>query len=179
MKFSPAASAIIRSFEGILDGDPSTVNFDPYMDPSKIWTIGWGHAIWYRGRVLTGEVDRALARSMYPRGLTLAECVALLDADMALVEAFLNKAFKNLSQPQFDALGSFAFNCGIDALDSSTLARKLRAGDFAGAAAEFPRWNKSKGVVLAGLTRRRAAERALFLTPPAAAGNTTPTPEKN
>lgn len=173
MKFSPAASSIIRSFEGILDGDPSTVNFDPYMDPSKIWTIGWGHAIWYRGRFLTGEVDRALARSLYPNGLTLAECVKLLDADMAKVEVFLNKEFTRLTQPQFDALGSFAFNCGIDALDGSTLARKLRQGDVAGAAAEFPRWNKSKGVVLAGLTRRREAERLLFLTPPAIAGKTT------
>jgi len=179
MKLSPAASAIIRSFEGILDGDPSTVNFDPYMDPSKIWTIGWGHAIWYRGRFLTGEADRALARSLYPNGLTLAECVTLLEADMGKVEAFLNRAFTRLTQPQFDALCSFAFNCGIDALDASTLARKLRQGDIAGAAAEFPRWNKSKGVVLAGLTRRRAAERALFLTPPAMTGKTTPTTEKN
>lgn len=176
MKLSPAASAIIRSFEGILDGDPSTVNFDPYMDPSKIWTIGWGHAIWYRGRFLTGEVDRTLARSLYPNGLTLAECVKLLDEDMLKVEVFLNKAFRTLTQPQFDALGSFAFNCGIDALDGSTLARKLRQGDVAGAAAEFPRWNKSKGVVLAGLTRRRAAERVLFLTP-ATTGKTTPTTE--
>lgn len=173
MKFSPAASAIIRSFEGILDGDPSTVNYDPYMDPSKIWTIGWGHAIWYRGRFLTGEADRALARSLYPNGLTLAECVKLLDADMAKVEFFLNKEFTRLTQPQFDALGSFAFNCGIDALDGSTLARKLRQGDVAGAAAEFPRWNKSKGEVLAGLTRRREAERLLFLTPNAIAGKTT------
>ena len=177
MKFSPAASVIIRSFEGILDGDPSTVNFDPYMDPSKIWTIGWGHAIWYRGRFLTGEVDRALARSLYPNGLALAECVKLLDADMAKVEVFLNKEFTRLTQSQFDALGSFAFNCGVDALDGSTLARKLRQGDAAGAAAEFPRWNKSKGVVLAGLTRRREAERLLFLTPPAIAGKT-PTMEK-
>ena len=178
MKFSPAASAIIRSFEGILDGDPSTVNYDPYMDPSKIWTIGWGHAIWYRGRFLTGEVDRALARSLYPNGLTLAECVKLLDVDMAKVEVFLNKEFTRLTQPQFDALGSFAFNCGIDALDGSTLARKLRQGDVAGAAAEFPRWNKSKGVVLAGLTRRREAERVLFLAPPAIASQTTTTEKK-
>ncbi|MCY1305462.1 Lysozyme RrrD [compost metagenome] len=69
-----------------------------------------------------------------------------------------------LSQGQFDALASFVFNLGSGNLQCSTLLRKLNAKDYAGAADEFPRWNKAGGKVLAGLTRRRAAERALFLS---------------
>ncbi|EBY2991617.1 lysozyme, partial [Salmonella enterica subsp. enterica serovar Typhimurium] len=49
-------------------------------------------------------------------------------------------------------------------LSSSTLLRKLNSGDYAGAADEFLRWNKAGGKVLNGLTRRREAERALFLS---------------
>ncbi|MGK9381775.1 lysozyme [Salmonella enterica subsp. enterica] len=62
------------------------------------------------------------------------------------------------------ALVSFAYNLGARTLSSSTLLRKLNAGDYAGAADEFLRWNKAGGKVLNGLTRRREAERALFLS---------------
>src|SRR5690606_6833672 len=67
-----------------------------------------------------------------------------------------------LKQHQFDALVSFAYNAGIGNLRSSTLLRKLNARDFAGAALEFHRWNRSNGKVLPGLVRRRAAEALLF-----------------
>lgn len=74
------------------------------------------------------------------------------------------------TQGQFDALVSLAYNIGLDededtkveGLGDSTLLRKHKAGDYAGAAAEFPKWNKQKGKVLNGLTRRRKAERELF-----------------
>ncbi|EDH9820259.1 TPA_asm: lysozyme, partial [Salmonella enterica subsp. enterica serovar Typhimurium] len=69
-----------------------------------------------------------------------------------------------LTQGQFDALVSFAYNLGARTLSSSTLLRKLNSGDYAGAADEFLRWNKAGGKVLNGLTRRREAERALFLS---------------
>ncbi|OKH14871.1 hypothetical protein NIES592_08315 [Fischerella major NIES-592] len=73
-----------------------------------------------------------------------------------------------LNTNQLDALTSFAFNVGDGALQKSTLLRKLNAGDYAGAAAEFGRWNKGehRGVKqeLPGLTRRRKAERDLFLS---------------
>ncbi|EBG9759466.1 lysozyme, partial [Salmonella enterica] len=69
-----------------------------------------------------------------------------------------------LTQGQFDALVSFAYNLGARTLSTSTLLRKLNAGDYAGAADEFLRWNKAGGKVLNGLTRRREAERALFLS---------------
>jgi hypothetical protein len=66
-----------------------------------------------------------------------------------------------LTQGQFDALVSFTYNLGARSLSTSTLLRKLNAGDYAGAADEFLRWNKAGGKVLNGLTRRREAERAV------------------
>lgn len=67
-----------------------------------------------------------------------------------------------LEQHEFDALVSFHFNTG--ALGRSTLLKRLNAGDRAGAAAEFGRWTRGGGRVLAGLVRRRKAERHLFET---------------
>lgn len=75
------------------------------------------------------------------------------------------------NQNQFDALVSFAYNVGLDedadtkaeGLGDSTLLRKHLAGDYTGAAAEFPHWNKQAGKVLKGLTRRREAEQAIYL----------------
>lgn len=74
------------------------------------------------------------------------------------------------TQAQFDALVSFAYNVGLDqdadnlaeGLGDSTLLRKHKAGDYAGAAAEFAKWNKQAGKVLNGLTRRRAGEAAIY-----------------
>lgn len=68
-----------------------------------------------------------------------------------------------LSQNQWDALMSFTYNLGAANLESSTLRRLLNAGNYAAAAEQFARWNKAGGQVLAGLVRRRAAERDLFL----------------
>ena len=70
----------------------------------------------------------------------------------------------NMTQGQFDALCSFAFNLGIGNLKNSTLLKKLNSGDIQGAADQFLVWNKAAGKVMAGLTRRREAERTLFLS---------------
>lgn len=67
-----------------------------------------------------------------------------------------------LTAHQMGALVSFAYNVGMGALGSSTLLRLLNAGQYDAAAKQFARWNKAGGRVLAGLTRRRAAEAALF-----------------
>jgi GH24 family phage-related lysozyme (muramidase) len=66
------------------------------------------------------------------------------------------------SQHQFDAMVSFAYNIGVANLAGSTLLKLHKAGDFAGAQQQFGRWNKAAGKVLPGLTRRRAAEAALY-----------------
>lgn len=65
-----------------------------------------------------------------------------------------------LHQHEYDALASFSYNVGASAFCSSTLVRKLNAGDYAGACAEISRWDKQSGRVLPGLTKRRADERA-------------------
>ncbi|HET7831703.1 MAG TPA: lysozyme [Gallionella sp.] len=156
---------LVKSYEGIPDGDPTTVNIDPYLDPVNIWTIGWGHAIRYDDRFLRGEDDRALVKSLYPQGITKEQAEALLHAD--LVNAgrdVLSVIAVSLTDNQFGALTSFTFNLGLGNLTSSTLLKKLNVGDYSGAADEFPRWVKANGKTLPGLVKRRAAERNLFLS---------------
>jgi GH24 family phage-related lysozyme (muramidase) len=88
----------------------------------------------------------------------------LLKTGLVSYESDVSRLVKvGLTQGQFDALVSFTYNLGARSLSTSTL-RKLNAGDYAGAADEFLRWNKAGGKVLNGLTRRREAERALFLS---------------
>jgi lysozyme len=94
--------------------------------------------------------------------ITREQSQALLSADLARFEGAMNKLGGKMTQSQFDALVSFAFNLGIGALAKSTLLKKHLAGDYAGAAKEFARWNKAGGKVLAGLVKRRAAEAALY-----------------
>lgn len=159
---------LIKSFEGIPDGDPSTVNLDPYLDPLDIWTIGWGHAVVSSGVMLRGAANRALAKSMFPGGITLEQAETLLRGDLVSRTAdVLRLAKVSLSDNQFGAIMSFVFNCGAANFGGSTLLKLLNAGNGAGAADQFLVWNKGRkdGVLveLPGLTRRRRAERALFL----------------
>jgi len=119
-----------------------------YLCPANVWTIGYGH---------TGD-------DVWP-GLviTLAEAEALLTKDLKRFEGYIDKYVKvPLTQNQFDALVSFVYNIGAQAFIESTLLKKLNAGDYEGAAAQFPRWNKAKGKVLAGLVKRREKELKLF-----------------
>lgn len=159
---------LIKSFEGIPDGDPSTVNIDAYLDPVGIWTIGWGHAISHNGGFLRGAQNKAVARSLFPGGITREQAEALLRGDLVDTAAGVARLVPAADDNQFAALVSFAFNAGVGSLQKSTLLRKLLAGDIAGAADQFLVWNKARNgqgvlVELAGLTRRRRAERALFL----------------
>jgi GH24 family phage-related lysozyme (muramidase) len=78
-------------------------------------------------------------------------------------EAVTEAVEVSINSNQFSALVSFCFNLGADSLFQSTLLKLLNQGDFQGAADQFPRWNKAGGQELEGLTRRRKAERALFL----------------
>lgn len=120
-----------------------------YICPAGLPTIGYGHVI------LRGEKFATLSES---------EANALLMRDLDSFERGVSLLVKKaLTQNQFDALVSFAFNCGVAALKSSTLLKKLNAGDFLGAADEFLKWCKSGGKTLPGLVRRRKEERELFL----------------
>lgn len=88
---------------------------------------------------------------------------AWLEADLERFERCVEgAALVPLTQSQFDALVSLAFNIGCGALRGSTLIKRVNEADFEAAANEFERWNKAGGKVMAGLTRRRAAERDLF-----------------
>lgn len=124
----------------------------PYPDEAGLMTIGYGH------KIKPGE---------HFTSITEAQGVAILRRDVADAEAAVNRFVKvPVSQTQFDALTSFVYNVGADAFAGSTLLRLLNAGNAAGAAAEFDRWNHvhKNGVLVAsaGLTNRRARERALF-----------------
>ena len=159
---------LIKSFEGIPDGDPSSVNLDAYLDPVGIWTIGWGHAITYQGLFLRGPQNKGIARALYPGGITIEQAEMLLRGELVnFARDVLRLAKVPLDDGQFASLVSFAFNCGPNNLGKSTLLRKLNQGDYAGAADQFLLWNKARKngalVELPGLTRRRRAERAMFL----------------
>lgn len=143
MSVSPQALALLREFEGL--------RLEAYPDPASggaPWTIGYGHT---RG-VQPGDK------------ITRDQAEAYLEQDAAEAEAAVRSLIAvPLTQNQCDALVSFVFNVGAGALQRSTLLRKLNAGDFSGAADEFLRWNNAAGQRMPGLTRRRQAERALFL----------------
>lgn len=118
------------------------------------WTIGWGHT----GRMPDGTPvapDKTVTKEIAD---------AIFAADIAGFEVGVEGLVKvPVTDNQFAAVVSFAYNCGLGNLASSTLLRKLNSGDYIGASEEFPKWNKSGGQVLDGLTRRRKAEQALFL----------------
>lgn len=146
MQTSDKGIALIKEFEGC--------KLTAYQDSVGVWTIGYG---W------TQPVDGTPIRA----GMTIKQETAerLLKTGLVSYESDVSRLVKvGLSQGQFDALVSFTYNLGARSLSTSTLLRKLNAGDYAGAADEFLRWNKAGGKVLNGLTRRREAERALFLS---------------
>lgn len=90
-------------------------------------------------------------------------CILLLQRDTKGAVADVGKLVKvPVTQEQFDALVDFDFNVGRGNFTASTLLRKINAGDCHGAGAEFPKWNKARGRVLPGLTKRRAWERNLW-----------------
>lgn len=141
--------ALIKRFEGCARKRPDGL-YEAYPDPGTggaPWTIGWG---------ATGE-------GIGPHTVwTPRECDARLASDIARHAAGVRAALGSAptTQDQFDALVSFHFNTG--AIGRATLTRKHLAGDYEGATREFARWNRAGGRVLAGLTRRRAAEAALY-----------------
>lgn len=146
MQTSEKGIALIKEFEGC--------RLTAYQDSVGVWTIGYG---W------TQPVDGKPIRA----GMTIKQETAerLLKTGLVSYESDVSRLVKvGLTQGQFDALVSFTYNLGGRSLSTSTLLRKLNAGDYAGAANEFLRWNKAGGKVLNGLTRRREAERALFLS---------------
>lgn len=167
MKTNAAGRDLIKRWEGL--------SLKAYPDPAtggKPWTIGYGH---------TGDVEPHHV-------ITEHQAEVILDVDIDRAEGIVTRAVRVLlNENQFSALVSFVFNVGPGRKDlkdgfvalksgqPSAMLRKLNAGDFSrydskgvlvgGAAAEFLKWKYAAGKVLPGLVKRRAAERALFLTP--------------
>jgi lysozyme len=140
MVLGPKGTALIHSFESLA--------LTAYQDQRGIWTIGWGHTPAYKGQTCTQEQADAWFQAD-----TRAACQAISrNIDVAL------------TQNQFDALVSFTYNVGVSAAAGSTLFRYVNQGCWDVAAAEFLRWDHVDGVTSAGLARRRAAERDLFLS---------------
>ncbi|MBH2615962.1 lysozyme [Serratia ureilytica] len=146
MKISDDGMALIKRFEGL--------RLQAYQDSVGVWTIGYGWTQPVAGRkVGAGMVINA------------ATAERLLICGVAQFEQGVERLVAvTVTQGQFDALVSFAYNLGLRALENSTLLRRLNAGDRLGAADQFGRWVNAGGVRLDGLVARRAAERALFLS---------------
>jgi len=148
---SNACASLIQQFEGCARKQADGT-FIAYPDPGTggdPWTIGWGS---------TGaDIKKGVV-------WTQQQCDDRFAEHLATFADGVSRALGSAptTQPQFDAMTSFAYNVGLGNLQSSTLLRKHKAGDYAGAAAQFGRWNKAAGRVLAGLTRRRAAESQLY-----------------
>lgn len=142
-KVSKAGLDLIHSFE--------QCRLSAYPDPGSAdghpWTIGWGS---------TGP---GIAKGVV---WTQQQADDRFAADLAKFERGVSIMAPKTTQGQFDALVSFAYNVGLAALNDSTLLRMHKAGDYAGAQLQFARWNKNDGAVMKGLTRRRAAEAALY-----------------
>ena len=140
MSPSDKALDLIRQFEGL--------RLAAYKCPAGVPTIGYG-------------TTRGVKMGMT---VTKDEAEKLLQADVTPFSDRINKLVKvKLNQNQFDALVSFVYNVGSGAFADSTMLKLINQNLLDDAANQFIRWNKANGEVLTGLTRRRMAERDLFL----------------
>ncbi len=141
MKCNAAGRALIQTAEGC--------KLKTYICPAGRPTIGWGHT----EGVKPGQV------------ITQHQADVIFESDLEMYEEGVEGLFERvpLTENQFSALVSFAFNFGVTRLAGSTLRKKIQRKDLT-AADEFPKWIHAAGVVQSGLVIRRAAERELFLS---------------
>lgn len=144
MKVSSKGLELIKEFEGF-----SSV---AYLCSAKKATIGYGNTFWEDGTPV--KIGDQISKE---RAETLLKHV--VDGFSVAVEVDIKI---EVTQNQFDALVSLAYNIGLGAFKNSTLLRQLNRGNFVGASQEFLRWDKSNGKPLLGLTRRREREKLLF-----------------
>lgn len=135
------AAAMLRQFEGL--------RLAPYLCPAGLPTVGYGHVILSHESHLRGGVTESEAEALLLRDLTWAMYAA-------------RGVGRVLTDGQAAALASLVFNIGAQAWACSTIRGLVMAGDMAGAAEQFPRWNKVSGDVSPGLVARRAAEKRIF-----------------
>lgn len=121
-----------------------------YQDVGGVWTIGYGETLGVKPGDRISPEDALLS---------LAKRLGQFSSEVDRILRILP------TQNQFDAMTSFTYNVGTAAFSTSTLLRKFNSGDAPGAAEEFLRWDKVRGVPVLGLRRRRASEKELFLRP--------------
>lgn len=146
MNISKSGIELIKRFEGL--------ELKAYQDSAGVWTIGYGWTQTVDGKKIAPgmQIDQATADR-------------LLKCGVVQYEQGVNHLVKvRITQGQFDALVSFAYNLGLRSLSTSTLLQKLNDGDKQGAADQFGRWVNAGGKRLDGLVARRAAEREMFLS---------------
>ena len=146
MRTSEVGIALIKRWEGL--------ELESYQDIAGIWTIGYGHTetAGPNQKISEREAEELLKRDLEPRERAVGDLTSV-----------------SLNQNEFDALVSFVYNVGVGAYRNSTARKRLNRGDRIGAAEALTWFNKATigGVLreVTGLTRRRASEKALFLTP--------------
>lgn len=144
MKTGPKGIALIKAHEG--------KRLTAYLCPANVLTIGYGHT--------SAAGDPRVTKG---KKISEAEADVILVRDLATFERGVSRMVKSpLTQGQFDALVSFAFNCGLGALQNSSLLRKLNAGRHQDVPAELMKWTRGGGRELPGLVRRRREEAALW-----------------
>ena len=159
MNVGPKGIALVKLFEGC--------RAKPYRCPAALWTVGYGKLM-YPDQALLKMPERMAypLRAEDDRVFTRREIDDLLAHELGTtgkgVARLCPAAVGN--QGQFDALVSFAFNCGLGALQRSSLRAAFNRGDLDVAADGFMKWTKVAGKELPGLVRRRTAERALFMS---------------
>lgn len=144
MKLSQRGIDLIKQFEGY--------SSKAYPDPATggaPWTIGYGTTKGVKpGMIITAEQAEKMLRD-----------------DVAKFESGVSALLKvPTTQGQFDAMVSLAYNIGLGNFGKSTLLRKHNEKCYSCAAGQFPVWNRAAGKVMNGLTRRRNAERDMYMS---------------
>lgn len=127
---------------------------EPYQDSAGVWTIGYGSTRDADGSPIDEDTD----------SVTKQQALDLMRRDLLKTATILDKdVHVALNDHERAALESFIYNVGAGNFEASTLLKKLNAGDIEGSANEFLRWDHAGGKVLAGLLKRREAERSEFM----------------
>ena len=139
MQLSKTGIELLKHFEGC--------ELKAYQDSVGVWTIGYGH---------TKGIYEGLE-------ITQSEAEKMLVDELPEYEGYItDKVVPMLQQHEYDALVCWVYNLGPTNLSSSTMLKKLNAGEFKEVPFQMKRWDKAGGQPLLGLTRRRNAEALLF-----------------
>ena len=167
MKINEKGEHLMHFFEGY--------RTRPYRCSAAIWTVGFGHAM-YNDQLALPNIRKegytGLIRSDYQlkegdnRAWSKDELVDLFKKDIEIFERGVLRLSPNLAnhQDKFNAIVSFAYNAGLGNYQRSTIRMKVNRGEWDAAADAFMQWTKAGGKEVAGLVKRRKAERVLFLS---------------